>query len=69
MKGIFENCLNSDYVSAYQSKKITLLKMKQDANKGKEAVTNENKEATKEHIETMLTKKSETVDAKKATKC
>lgn len=32
VKGIFENCLNSDYVSAYQSKKITLLKMKQDAN-------------------------------------
>lgn len=26
VKGIFENCLNSDYVSAYQSKKITLLK-------------------------------------------
>lgn len=69
VKGIFENCLNSDYVSAYQSKKITLLKMKQDANKGKETVTNENKEATKEHIETMLTKKSETVDAKKAIKC
>lgn len=58
VKGIFENCLNSDYVSAYQSKKITLLKMKQDANKGKETVTNENKEATKEHIETMLTKKA-----------
>uniref|UniRef100_A0A8W8LLN3 Uncharacterized protein n=1 Tax=Magallana gigas TaxID=29159 RepID=A0A8W8LLN3_MAGGI len=39
-----------------KSKKITLLKMKQDANKGKETVTNENREATKEHIETMLTK-------------
>lgn len=35
-----------------------LLCWKQDANKGKETVTNENKEATKEHIETMLTKKA-----------
>lgn len=57
MKGTFETCLNSDYVSAYQSKKITLLKMKRDANIGKETVTKENKEAPKERIEAMLTKK------------
>lgn len=57
MKGTFETCLNSDYVSAYQSKKITLLKMKRDANIGKETVTKENKEAPKKHIEAMLTKK------------
>lgn len=57
MKGKFETCLNSDYVSAYQSKKITLLKMKQDANIGNETMTKENKEAPKERIEAMLTKK------------
>lgn len=57
VKGKFETCLNSDYVSAYQSKKITLLKIKQDANIGNETVTKENKEAPKEHIEAMLTKK------------
>lgn len=57
VKGKFETCLNSDYVSVYQSKKITLLKMKQDANIGNETVTKENKEAPKEHIEAMLTKK------------
>lgn len=57
VKETFETCLNSDYVSAYQSKKITLLKMKQDANIGNETVTKENKEAPKERIEAMLTKK------------
>lgn len=61
MKGTFETCLNSDYVSAYQSKKITLLKMKQDANIGKETMTKENKVAMKEHIEAMLTKKDKEI--------